>query len=137
MSYIKLLVSIFILSLIGGSIFVAGTYFIGPKFNKKVDWNLSPVTSAPVSLKLNLSAPDDNLLIFDNNLLVQGQTSTSAVVTASLNDKVQVLDINNKGEFSSTLLLDEGVNKLFLAVFDKEGNSKSEARTIYYSKEKI
>lgn len=96
-----------------------------------------PVTSAPVSLTLNLSNPDNDLLVFDSDLLIQGKTSPGATVIISSNEDDQVLEVNNQGEFSTTLILESGVNKLTVSSFDNSGSNKSEDRTIYYSKEKI
>lgn len=96
-----------------------------------------PVTREPVSLIFNLSSPDDNLLTFDSDLLVTGKTSPGSVIIISLNDDDQSLEVSSQGDFSTTLKLQPGVNSLTIASFDLLGNSKSEERTIYYSKEKI
>ncbi len=96
-----------------------------------------PVTREPVSLTLNLDSLDDNLLVFDENLLASGKTSAGSILILSLNGDDQVLDISSSGNFSSTLKLQEGVNKLTVSGFDLLGNNKNENRTIFYSKEKI
>lgn len=96
-----------------------------------------PVTSSPVSLILNLSSPDDNLLIFDADLLVQGKTSKGAGVIISSNEEDQIIEPGNQGNFSATLKLQQGVNNLLVSTFDNLGNIKSEQRIVYYSKEKL
>ena len=96
-----------------------------------------PVTQEPVSLTLNLSSPEDNLLGFTTELLVQGQTTSGAVVILSANDLDNVLEVGSGGTFSTTVKLQSGLNQVAVAAFDKVGNSKSENRTIYYSTEKI
>jgi hypothetical protein len=97
----------------------------------------SPVTSEPVSLTLNLSSPDDNLLVFDDNLLIQGKTSSKASVILSMDEEDSVTEPSPSGDFSATIKLRPGVNLLTVAVFDNNGASKSEERTVYYSEEKI
>lgn len=99
--------------------------------------SITPVTKEPVSLTLSLSSPDDNFLTFDQDLLIQGKTSSSAVIILSSNNKDYVLEPSSKGNFSLTLKLENGVNQLLVKVFDNQGNSKSEERTVYYSSEKI
>lgn len=99
--------------------------------------NSWPVTSEPVSLTLNLSSPEDNMLVFDTDLLLQGKTSPQAVVVLSLNDTDEAIEASSQGSFSTTLKLEEGINQVSVTVFDSLGNSKSIDRTIYYSEEKL
>lgn len=98
---------------------------------------LGPVTQEPVSLILNLSSPNDNQLVFDPNLLIQGQTSSGTVIILSDDEKDSVLVVDNKGNFSTTLKLRQGLNQLTVTMFDNSGSSKSESRTVYYSADKI
>jgi hypothetical protein len=105
--------------------------------NKQSAVNLSPVTSEPVSVTLNLASPDDNVLIFDDSLLIQGKTSPQATVILSFDKDDSVIEAGNSGDFSATIKLQPGVNQFTVSVFDNFGNSKSENRTVYYSKEKL
>ena len=97
----------------------------------------SPVTRPPASLTLTLDSPDNNVLVFDESILVSGKTSANTALILSLNESDQILDINSGGNFSKTLKLEPGVNQLTLSAFDGLGNNKNETRTVYYSKEKI
>lgn len=108
-----------------------------PKGSTAVSPVTKPVTSKPVSLTLNLSAPEDNLLTFDPDLLLQGKTSPQAKVILILEKEDLALEANNFGDFSTTVKLTEGVNNITVAAFDNLGNKKSEERTVFYSKEKI
>lgn len=100
--------------------------------------NSYPVTSEPVSLTLSLSSPDNNQLVFDPNLLIQGNTTPpGSTVILSLNDDNQAIETNSRGNFSATVKLQEGINTLSVAVFDNSGNNKREERVVYYSTEKI
>lgn len=96
-----------------------------------------PVTSKPVSLTLNISSPDDNLLVFDSDLLIQGTTMPNNIVILSLTDSDLNLQADKDGNFSTTLKLKSGVNQITVTTFDDQGNSKSDSRTVYYSTEKI
>lgn len=95
-----------------------------------------PVTTEPVSLTLNLSSPDNNLLVFDPDILVQGQTSEGATVILDTDNADFVPDLSG-GNFSATVKLQPGLNQLTVTSFDDTGNSKSENRVVYYSTEKI
>lgn len=99
--------------------------------------NFSPVTQEPVSLTLNLSSPDDNSLVFSEDLLIQGKASPKTVVILSTNTQDYLLEPNKQGDFSITVKLQEGLNLLSVNAFDNLGNNKSENKTIYYSEEKI
>lgn len=95
------------------------------------------VTSTPANLTLALSSPDDNLLVFTPDLLIQGKTAPNATVILSREKEDLALHATSQGDFSTTVTLSAGANQFTLAVFDDSGDSKTESRTVYYSKEKI
>lgn len=96
-----------------------------------------PVTTKPISLFLNLSSPDNNKLVFEESLLVQGQTIPHALVLLSLENEDKIIDVDNMGNFSITIKLSSDVNQFTAAVFDNLGNSKKEERIVYFSKDKL
>lgn len=96
-----------------------------------------PVTTLPTSITLELSSPDDNLLILTPQILFTGKTLPHATVLISSPTKDVALEARADGIFSQTINLDEGVNKFVVVVFDKIGEQKTTERTIFYSKEKI
>lgn len=108
-----------------------------PKGTANVSPVTKPVTSEPVSLTLNLTSPENELLVFDSDLLVQGKTSPKSTVILSLDDEDLTLLANDSGDFSTTVKLNEGANKIIVAVFDNLGNEKKEERAVFYSTEKI
>lgn len=112
-------------------------YFEGNQINQPNISFGNPVTKEPVSLTLNLTSPDDNILVFDSNLLVQGTTSKDALVILSSNSDDQILKVSHRGEFSTTIKLQEGLNKFIISSSDATGLNKQESRTVYYSKDKI
>lgn len=117
---------------------LGGLYlYLNQGIPKQQEVTSRPVTSEPVSLTLNLSSPDDSQLVFEPDILVQGKTTPNSVVLLSAEDKDMVVDTTPDGNFSLTLKLVAGLNRLDATVFDSQGNSKSENRTVYYSKEKI
>lgn len=130
------LLSMLLVLLVGLALIATLYFLVNPA--KKVDYlqGGNPVTNEPTSLTLNLSSPDDNVLVFSPNLLIQGKTLENALVLISSNSD-RMISANNKGDFSFTWNLDEGVNNLTIVAFDTAGNSKTTTRTVYYSKEKI
>lgn len=99
--------------------------------------NLKPVTFAPSDITLSLSSPDDNILVTDSSLLLQGKTTSKSTVVVSFEASDLLVDISPSGEFSTTIFLDEGVNQFTVTAFDDQGNLKQEERMVYYSKEKL
>lgn len=96
-----------------------------------------PVTSAPASLNLDLTGPDDDLLSFQDEVVVEGKTSPRSNVLISSESNDEVVEAKADGSFSTNFSLKPGVNEIQVVVFDSSGDQRSSSRTIYYSKEKI
>ena len=96
-----------------------------------------PVTKEPASLMLELTSPENDVLVFNKDLEISGKTlpGSQILITSSSNDKV--IQSKSDGSFSSDFELKEGVNELKIISFDKNGDQKEIERTIFYSKEKI
>lgn len=122
-----------------GLIFIAGLYYLLNIQYQKSDspFEAGPVTSIPKSLRLNLDSPDDDSLIFQNSVIISGQTTASKDVLIFTDSQNLVITSQRDGSFSTVLKLDEGVNRIVTSVFDVNGEFKIVERTIYYSKEKI
>ncbi len=128
-----------LLIFIVGLIFIAGLYYLLDIQYQKSDnpFLAGPVTSVPKSLRLNLDSPDDDSLSFQSSVIVSGQTTALKDVLIFTNSQNIAITAQKDGSFSTVLKLDEGVNRIVVSVFDTNGESKSEIRTVYYSKEKI
>lgn len=143
-SDIPLSTKAFLLSL--GTILIIGLFFLmglsiflneGQLICCKKDLkSYQPVTRAPLSLNLEIKSPEDEMLVFDKNMIVSLKTTPFATVVISGQDTVAG-EANDKGEFSGIISLAEGINELKVTVFDGSGNSKSDQRVIYYSDEKL
>lgn len=139
----QLSINVFIISqvliLIIGLLFLGGLYYI---LNIQYQQNSSlfangPVTTPPKTLILDLSNPVEDSLVFKSYILVSGQTSPGKEVLIFTDSQNLVTKSKLNGSFSTTLELEEGVNKITVVVFDSNGESKQIQRTLYYSKEKI
>ncbi len=102
----------------------------------------SPVTHLPISFNLEVSNPDDDLLVNDKNILVSGTTIPSGVVIISVDGADSTsnnfgVDVNGKGGFSKIVPLSNGLNRLTITAFDSSGNIKSLQKTVYFSEEKL
>lgn len=97
----------------------------------------NPVTSAPKSLILQVSDPDDDSLVFKSRLLLSGKTLPNLAILISTGETSQVITSLADGRFSSSINLKEGPNKISLTVFSPVGEEKTVVKNVYYSLEQI
>lgn len=136
----KIFVFFSILTFISGLFFIGALYFIiNIQYQTPTRYSklAGPVTSPPKSLRIDLERPDDDTLSFDQSIIISGKTGPNLDVLITTDTKSLVIKSKPDGNFSLILDLDEGVNKITAAVFDATGDSRSEQRTVYYSKDKI
>lgn len=96
-----------------------------------------PLTTAPKTLRLTLSEPDDESLTFKNQILISGNTSPYKDVLIFTTSQNQIIKSKVDGSFSTLLDLKFGVNKITVVVFDINGDTKETERIVYYSEEKL
>ncbi len=96
-----------------------------------------PVTMAPASLRLDLEQPDNDVLSYQASTLIKGTTLPNTDILIYSDSQDMVIKSKADGTFSTVFNLDEEVNKITVAVFDKTGDQKTADRTVYYSKEKL
>lgn len=121
-----------IIILLSALFFFGGLYYIlyQDKF-QSLPINYNPVTREPVSLFLDIANPEDEILVYDSNLIVSGKTGPNFSVIISGINTDSGLQSGKDGEFSKVLSLDPGANIILVTAFDPEGNSKSIARSVY------
>lgn len=114
------------------------SYFISHGLSVKNNWDdRLPVTSKPKSYTLELTSPDDNVLTYDSALIISGKTSPLSLILISLSDEDLVISPQDSGEFTKVVNLNPGLNELTISSFDETGSSKSEIRSIFYTKDQI
>lgn len=128
---------ILLVGLVGSGYLATINHILNSNPFQTLTFSKGPLTSEPVSFNLNLTTPEDNSLIFEEDLLIQGTTSPGATIIVSFISDDLSTEANSSGNFSLTATLDEGVNEFTVTSFDTDGNSKSEVRTVYYSEERI
>ena len=129
-----------ILILICALIFLGWIYYILYLDNKPPSSNSlgdKLFTQNPTTLIIDLNQPDEDALTFESSILISGKTIPSVEVLIINETEDFVVKSKADGNFSATLDLIEGVNRIEAVVFDENGQSKSVKRTIFYSKEKI
>ncbi len=132
---------VFIVALI--AVFAAGMGFIGWLYYTlngnplKSDTNYSPVSQEPNSFNLQINSPEDNALVFDSNILLTGKTTPATSVIVADGDQTTGFEVTSNGDFSKVIPLTEGPHLLTITAFDKNGQTKTVTKQVYYSKEKL
>ena len=130
----QFLILILCLLLLGGLYYFLNKDFAPPTQDLKF---YSPISSRVVSLTLEINQPDDNLLTFEPDLLISGNTLPNLKILITTNSQDLMIESKKDGTFSTVLELTEGVNYIEAHVFDNKGEERVDQRTVYYSKEKI
>lgn len=119
-------------------VFFGGLYYIlyPERFNAAApDYN--PVTKEPASLFLEIGSPEDDVLVYDNSLVISGKTGPNTTVIISNNQSDVALQAGKTGEFSKVFTLSPGPNIIEITAFDSDGNNKSVTKSVFFSEEKI
>lgn len=99
--------------------------------------NYLPVSKPVTAFKLEITNPDEDILVFDKNIIVSGRTNPESSIIISLQNSNYGIEADKEGQFSKVISLKSGVNNITITAFDNEGNSKQELRSVYFTEEKI
>lgn len=90
----------------------------------------TPVPSP--ALFLEITHPADGAQVSTSSISVTGKTIPHAVVSVSVDDNLEMADVDQNGYFSVTVTLEEGPNFIEVVASDQEGNEKSTTITVIY-----
>jgi ABC-type glycerol-3-phosphate transport system substrate-binding protein len=80
------------------------------------------------ALSVKIISPEDNAVVTEAQVEINGQTAPNAVIT--LNDEIAVADVT--GAFTARLSLDEGPNVIEIVASDMDGHETDLFLTITY-----
>jgi hypothetical protein len=83
-------------------------------------------------LLLEITQPKDGAQVSTGSITVSGKTIPGAVVSAAIDDTVAIADIDQDGNFSVTVNLEEGPNLIEVVASDQLGNEKSSSIAVIY-----
>lgn len=128
-----------VLILVTGLLYLVGLYYIlNIQYQGIKSYSLKgPVTTLPKSLRIDLEQPDDNNLTYQSSIIVSGKTAPNTEVLIFTDSQDLVIKSKPDGSFSTVVKVDEGANLITAVVFDITGDSRSDVRTVFYSKEKL
>lgn len=118
-------------------LFLGGTLILNHLSPNKPLWSQTPLTSLPFIFSLDITNPDDGVVVFDRKLNISGKTSPNSVVIISVEDSDLALKADSSGEFSKVVGLTRGLNQITITSFDSSGHSKQVIREVFYSEEQL
>lgn len=84
------------------------------------------------ALSLEISQPSDGAEVSTSPVTVSGMTTPEAVVSVSVNEDLEIADVDQNGTFSVTVDLEEGPNLIEVIASDAFGNVKTSSIVINY-----
>ena len=90
------------------------------------------ITLTPTVLLLEITQPIDGAQVSTSAVLVTGKTIPGAVVSVSIDDTVEIANVDQNGNFSVTVNLEEGPNLIEVIASDLQGNEKSSTIAVIY-----
>jgi hypothetical protein len=97
----------------------------------------SPTPTSSPSISLTLDQPKDEEVVDSKVLVVSGKTKSNAIVTVITDSSENVITPSAKGDFSTTVSLDDGQNILEVISIAPNGESVTVKKTVTYSLEEF
>lgn len=94
-------------------------------------------TQKPKTILIDLDQPDEDSLVYDPSILISGKTTPNTDILIMSDSEDLIVRSKADGNFSISLDLSEGVNKISALVFETNGEARLTERQIFYSKEKL
>src|SRR3989338_9427194 len=92
----------FFVFLIGFLFLITLYYILNIQYQKNTrPFSMGPVTTSPKTLRLNLDKPDDDSLVFQNSIIISGQTTPFREVLIFTDSQDLVITSKKDGSFST------------------------------------
>lgn len=88
-------------------------------------------------ITLTLSLPKDESITSNRTVQVRGKTDPQNTIIVSTNQEDTVVSPTTEGDFSVSISIDAGVNKLIVEAIAPNGDSKKETRTVSFTSEQF
>ncbi|MBI3379248.1 hypothetical protein HY029_00675 [Candidatus Gottesmanbacteria bacterium] len=96
-----------------------------------------PVNATTQNLDFTLDSPKDESIAESKTVEFSGHAKAGqSVFIESFYDHNATI-VHDSGQFSTKLNLAEGVNNIFVSIFDDTGNSSSKTINVYFTSEKL
>jgi hypothetical protein len=92
---------------------------------------VSPMPTETI-LFLEISQPSDGAHVSTSTVIVTGRTIPDAVVSLLVNEEIEIADVDQNGNFSVNIYLEEGPNLVEVIASDQYGNENSVIIVVSY-----
>lgn len=123
-------------------IIVAGALFYFYQQTKTIPQNqtkvISVVAPSPMqkpSIFLSVEKPTDEEVVDTKIITVSGKTDPGAIIVITTDAEDQIINPAQNGNFSSSISIDSGSNKIIITAIAKNGEEAKVIRTVTYSTE--
>jgi len=130
----------FIMVIIG--LLVAGVAFYiyqGTKSGSSSKTSISVASPTPTpitaSVYLNVDSPINESIVDNKTVTISGKTTPGATIVIITNSDQKVIAPSGVGDFSTTVIINNGANLIRVTSFGPDGQSETTQRTITYSLE--
>jgi hypothetical protein len=89
------------------------------------------------TITLNISEPTDESITNNRNVRVRGKTDPENTIIISTNQEDVAIAPTNQGDFTASVSIDTGVNKIIIQAITPDGNKKEISQTISFSSEEF
>ncbi len=90
-------------------------------------------TPTPAALFLEIVEPENESTVSTESIIVSGSTIPGAVVSILVDTEIAIADVDEQGNFSATVTLEEGPNYIEVLASDQEGNEEYSILVVIYS----
>src|SRR3989344_2997108 len=105
-----------------------------PKSKTKIPLTLT--TPFPTQLvALTINEPKEEAIVTNRSVAIKGKTDPQNTVIISSNQEDIVATPSKTGEFSATITIDAGINKIITQVVTPKGESFQDERVVTYTAE--
>lgn len=88
-------------------------------------------------ITLTISEPNDEIVVANRTVRVRGKTDPQNTVIISTNEEDEVVKPTSLGDFTASVSIDAGVNKLIIQAITPEGEKREIIQTISFSSEEF
>lgn len=106
-----------------------------PEF--KIEVVEEPTLTPTPELSLTIISPEDNLIYDKEKIPVEGKTAPQAIVVILYQEGEKILEADEKGNFSTEIILAGGANEIEISAHDQKGNEVKQILTVVYSTAEI
>ncbi len=82
---------------------------------------------------LTIDQPADESVVSDKTITISGKTVPDATIIVNTGTDDEVVNPSGQGNYSVTLTLDSGENKIVVTAIDSSGNETTKTITVTYS----